>query len=154
MKKLFLFLACFIINIENVRADESLSAEVDTSQKIRQEVEKYKTECSKKAYPDDYMDHVYAFTDDSLKYANQKYHQCIKSIIIKKNKIIFPKKESEKMIQFLNELEKGILGFYWILHNTEDNGYIGRQQNDAVLGRFYEQILEDIILYEQNLQYN
>ena len=33
-------------------------------------------------------------------------------------------------------------------------GYIGREQNDAVLGRFYEQILEDIILYEQNLQYN
>mgnify|MGYP000307372030 CR=1 FL=1 len=27
MKKLFLFLACFIINIENVRADEPLSAE-------------------------------------------------------------------------------------------------------------------------------
>ena len=48
MKKLFLFLACFIINIENVRADEPLSAEVDTSQKIRQEVEKYKKECSKK----------------------------------------------------------------------------------------------------------
>ena len=88
MKKLFLFLACFIINIENVRADESLSAEVDTSQKIRQEVEKYKKECSKKAYPDDYMDHVYAFTDDSLKYANQKYHQCIKSIIIKNNQMM------------------------------------------------------------------
>ena len=27
MKKLFLFLACFIINIENVRAEEPLSAE-------------------------------------------------------------------------------------------------------------------------------
>lgn len=57
------------------------------------------------------------------------------------------------MIQFLNEFEKGILGFYWILYNTEDNGYIGRQQNDAAMGRYYEQILEDIILYEQNLQY-
>ena len=142
-----------VIIAANVRAEEPLSAEIDTSQKIKQEVEKYKKECSKKAYPDDYTDHVYAFTDDSLKYANQKYHQCIKNIIIEKNKIIFPKKENEKMLQFLNELEKGVLGFYWILHNTEDNGYIGRQQNDAVLGRYYEQILEDIILYEQNLQY-
>ena len=139
--------------VVNVRAEENVSAEIDVSQKIKQEVEKYKKECSKKAYPDDYMDHVYAFADDSLKYANQKYHQCIKSIIIEKNKNIFPKKENEKMIQFLNELEKSVLGFYWILHNTEDNGYIGRQQNDAVLGRYYEQILEDIILYEQNLQY-
>ena len=152
MKKLFLFLACFIINIENVRADEPLSAEVDTSQKIKLEVEKYKKECSKKAYPKN-LDEINIY-NDALKKLDAKYHQCIKSIIIKKNKIIFPKKESEKMIQFLNELEKGILGFYWILHNTEDNGYIGRQQNDAVLGRFYEQILEDIILYEQNLQYN
>ncbi len=153
MKKIFLLLSLVVIIAANVRAEEPLSAEIDTSQKIKQEVEKYKKECSKKAYPDDYTDHVYAFTDDSLKYANQKYHQCIKNIIIEKNKIIFPKKENEKMLQFLNELEKGVLGFYWILHNTEDNGYIGRQQNDAVLGRYYEQILEDIILYEQNLQY-
>ncbi len=153
MKKIFLLLSLVVIIVANVRAEENVSAEIDASQKIKQEVEKYKKECSKKAYPDDYMDHVYAFTDDSLKYANQKYYQCIKSIIIEKNKIIFPKKESEKMIQFLNELEKGVLGFYWILHNTEDNGYIGRQQNDAVMGRYYEKILEDIILYEQNLQY-
>ena len=153
MKKIFLLLSLVVIIAANVRAEEPLSAEIDTSQKIKQEVEKYKKECSKKAYPDDYTDHVYAFTDDSLKYANQKYHQCIKNIIIEKNKIIFPKKENEKMLQFLNELEKGVLGFYCILHNTEDNGYIGRQQNDAVLGRYYEQILEDIILYEQNLQY-
>ena len=153
MKKIFLLLSLVVIIAANVRADENVSAEIDASQKIKQEVEKYKKECSKKAYPDDHMDHVYAFTDDSLKYANQKYYQCIKSIIIEKNKIIFPKKESEKMIQFLNELEKGVLGFYWILHNTEDNGYIGRQQNDAVMGRYYEKILEDIILYEQNLQY-
>lgn len=153
MKKIFLLLSLVVIIVANVRAEENVSAEIDASQKIKQEVEKYKKECSKKAYPDDYMDHVYAFTDDSLKYANQKYYQCIKSIIIEKNKIIFPKKESEKMIQFLSELEKGVLGFYWILHNTEDNGYIGRQQNDAVMGRYYEKILEDIILYEQNLQY-
>lgn len=153
MKKIFLFLSLVVIIAANVRAEENVSAEIDASQKIKQEVEKYKKECSQKAYPDDYMDHVYAFTDDSLKYANQKYYQCIKSIIIEKNEIIFPKKESEKMIQFLNELEKGVLGFYWILHNTEDNGYIGRQQNDAAMGRYYEQILEDIILYEQNLQY-
>ena len=48
MKKLFLFLACFIINIENVRADEPLSAEVDTSQKIKLEVEKYKKNAQRK----------------------------------------------------------------------------------------------------------
>ncbi len=153
MKKIFLLLSLIVIIAANVQAEENVSAETDTSQKIKQEVEKYKKECSEKAYPNDYTDHVYALIDDSLKYANQKYHQCIKSIIIEKSKIIFPKKESEQMIQFLNEFEKGILGFYWILYNTEDNGYIGRQQNDAAMGRYYEQILEDIILYEQNLQY-
>ena len=71
MKKLFLFLACFIINIENVRADEPLSAEVDTSQKIKLEVEKYKKECSKKAYPKN-LDEINIYNDD-LKKLDAKY---------------------------------------------------------------------------------
>ena len=90
-----------VIIVANVRAEENVSAEIDASQKIKQEVKKYKKECSKKAYPDDYMDHVYAFADDSLKY----------------NKIIFPKKESEKMIQFLNEWEIS-MGYSFLYLNS------------------------------------
>ena len=77
MKKIFLLLSLIVIIAANVQAEENVSAETDTSQKIKQEVEKYKKECSEKAYPNDYTDHVYALIDDSLKYANQKYHQCI-----------------------------------------------------------------------------
>jgi len=147
MKKLFLFLACFIINIENVRADESLSAEVDTSQKIRQEVEKYKKECSKKAYPKN-LDEINIYNDD-LKKLDAKYHQCLKSVIVSKINELAAKEDADKMIQSLNKIQDGILSFYWNLYNREDNGVIGRGINDAAMGRYYETLLEDVIHFQR-----
>ena len=147
MKKLFLFLACFIINIENVRADEPLSAEVDTSQKIRQEVEKYKKECSKKAYPKN-LDEINIYNDD-LKKLDAKYHQYLKSVIVSKINELAAKEDADKMIQSLNKIQDGILSFYWNLYNREDNGVIGRGINDAAMGRYYETLLEDVIHFQR-----
>ena len=147
MKKLFLFLACFIINIENVRADEPLSAEVDTSQKIRQEVEKYKKECSKKAYPKN-LDEINIYNYD-LKKPDAKYHQCLKSVIVSKINELAAKEDADKMIQSLNKIQDGILSFYWNLYNREDNGVIGRGINDAAMGRYYETLLEDVIHFQR-----
>lgn len=147
MKKLFLFLACFIINIENVRAEEPLSAEVDTSQKIKQEVEKYKKECSKKAYPKN-LDEINIYNDD-LKKLDAKYHQCLKSVIVSKINELAAKKDADKMIQSLNKIQDGILSFYWNLYNREDNGVIGRGINDAAMGRYYETLLEDVIHFQR-----
>lgn len=147
MKKLFLFLACFIINIENVRADEPLSAEVDTSQKIKQEVEKYKKECSKKAYPKN-LDEINIYNDD-LKKLDAKYHQCLKSVIMSKINELATKEDADKMIQSLNKIQDGILSFYWNLYNREDNGVIGRGINDAAMGRYYETLLEDVIHFQR-----
>ena len=101
MKKLFLFLACFIINIENVRADEPLSAEVDTSQKIKLEVEKYKKECSKKAYPKN-LDEINIYNDD-LKKLDAKYHQCLKSVIVSKINDSVVKQDSRRHFKLLLE---------------------------------------------------
>ena len=147
MKKLFLFLAFFIINIENVRAEEPLSAEVDTSQKIRQKVEKYKKECSKKAYPKN-LDEINIYNDD-LKKLDAKYHQCLKSVIISKINELATKEDADKMIQSLNKIQDGILSFYWNLYNREDNGVIGRGINDAAMGRYYETLLEDVIHFQR-----
>ena len=141
MKKLFLFLACFIINIENVRADEPLSAEVDTSQKIKLEVEKYKKECSKKAYPKN-LDEINIYNDD-LKKLDAKYHQCLKSVIVSKINELAAKEDADKMIQSLNKIQDGIL------YNREDNGVIGRGINDAAMGRYYETLLEDVIHFQR-----
>ena len=147
MKKLFLFLAFFIINIENVRAEKPLSAEVDASQKIKQEVEKYKKECSKKAYPKN-LDEINIYNDD-LKKLDAKYHQCLKSVIISKINELATKEDADKMIQSLNKIQDGILSFYWNLYNREDNGVIGRGINDAAMGRYYETLLEDVIHFQR-----
>ena len=37
--------------------------------------------------------------------------------------------------------------FYWDLYNTEDNGTIGRMQNDAIYSRRLEDILYDVNLH-------
>ncbi len=150
MKKLFLFLGLFIFNVENVWAETATSVEVDAEQKVQQETEKYKQQCSRQAYPSNYTDSVYAMMDDSLKSAHQKYNQCIKNVIINKISAFASKENSEKMLASLNMLQKGVLDFYWTLYNMEDNGVIGRQQNDAAMGYYYNHILEDVILYEQN----
>jgi len=151
MKKIFLLLSLVVIITANVRAEENVSAEIDGSQKIKREMEKYVQDCSKKVYPKN-LDEINMYNDD-FKKLDAEYHQCLKSVIISKINELATKEDADKMIQSLNKIQDGILDFYWTLYNREDNGVIGRGINDAAMGRYYEQILEDIILYEQNLQY-
>ena len=153
MKKFIFILVFYFMNLPIIHAKEQVAIVVDDTQKVKQLAEKYKKECSEQAYPSDYDNQIYALMDDSLKFANQKYHQCLKKIITDKISDFSSTEDKKAMLQSLDEFQKGVLNFYWTLHNMEDNGFIGRQQNDAILGRYYEQILEDIIQYEQNLQY-
>lgn len=147
MKKLFLLLSLVVINAANVRAEEPLSAEVDTSQKIKLEVEKYKKECFGKAYPKN-LDEINIYNDD-LKKLDAKYHQCLKSVIISKINELAAKEDADKMIQSLDKIQDGILSFYWNLYNREDNGIIGKGINDAAMGRYYETLLEDVIYFQR-----
>lgn len=153
MKKFIFVLVFYFMSLTSVHAKEQVPEVIDDVQKVKQTTEKYKKECSELAYPSDYNNQIYALMDDSLKQANQKYHQCLNKIIIDKISGFASAEDKKTMLQSLDKIQSGVLDFYWTLHNMEDNGFIGRQQNDAILGRYYEQILEDIIQYEQNLQY-
>ena len=82
---------------------------------------------------------------DDLKQRDKIYHQCLKDIIITQINEIMTKEDAQKATQNIDEIQNGINNFYWSLYNREDNGSIGRGVNDAALGRYYEQILNDII---------
>ena len=146
MKKIFLLLSLFVIVAANVRAEENVSAEIDGSQKVKQEVEKYVQDCSKKVYPKN-LDEINMYNDD-FKKLDAEYHQCLKLVIISKINELATKEDADKMIQSLNKIQDGILDFYWTLYNREDNGVIGRGINDAAMGRYYEILLEDIVHFQ------
>lgn len=148
MKRLFLLLGLFFINIGSGYAKETDVAEHDSAQTVKQEVEKYEKECSKKVYPKN-LDEINIYNND-LKKLDAKYHQCIKSVIISKINQLATKKDADKMVQSLNKIQDGILSFYWNLYNRDDNGVIGRGINDAAMGRYYEILLEDIIHFQHS----
>ena len=52
------------------------------------------------------------------------------------------------MLMALDNIETGTLTFYNILYNQDDTGYMGRAQNDIILGRQYEEILYDVLHYQ------
>jgi len=116
------------------------------SVQIEQETEIYKKECFAKAFPKG-LDNYNMYNDD-IKKGDYRYHQCLKRIIIEKINQLANKSDAEKMIQSLDKIQEGVSNFYWDLYNREDNGTIGRGVNDASLGRYYEQILKDIIHYQ------
>lgn len=116
------------------------------SVQIEQETENYKKECFAKAFPKE-LDN-YSMYNDDIKEGDYRYHQCLKKIIIKKVNQLANKSDADKMIQSLDKIQEGVSNLYWDLYNREDNGTIGRGVNDASLGRYYEQILKDIIHYQ------
>lgn len=116
------------------------------SVQIEQETESYKKECFTKAFPER-LDN-YSMYNDDIKEGEYRYHQCLKKIIIEKINQLANKSYADKMIQSLDKIQEGVSNFYWDLYNREDNGAIGRGVNDASLGRYYEQILKDIIHYQ------
>lgn len=145
MKKIVLILGMILSFGANVWADDA--SKDGTMLKIQQETEKYKKECfENEAFPKGLNN--YSMYNDDIKEGNYRYHQCLKKVIIKKiNEIVAPEYAKE-MISDLDKIQDGILDFYWILYTREDNGTIGRDVNDATLGRRFEDILEDIIYYQ------
>ena len=115
--------------------------------KIQQETERYKKNCyEKEAFPGDFDN--YSMYNDDIKNGDIRYHQCLKKVIIQKIKKITAPDEAAKMINNLDKIQKEFSEFYWTLFNHQDNGIIGKGANDALLGRRFEDILEDIIYYQ------
>lgn len=77
-----------------------------------------------------------------------------KKVIIDKITKMSSPKDAEKMFQALNKIEEGTLELYWLIYNRQDNGYVGRLQNDAALGRRFDDILEDIVHYQHLYENN
>lgn len=87
-------------------------------------------------------------SNDDIKNGDIRYHQCLKKVIIQKIKEITTPDQAAKMINNLDKIQKEFSEFYWTLFNHQDNGIIGKGANDALLGRRFEDILEDIIYYQ------
>lgn len=157
MKKFILILSLAAISLLNsapqAQAEENIVSD-DLSIKVEQETKKYEESCYKQSYPDNPDDDIYAVYDDGLKEADRQYHQCIKKIISDKITKIASPEDAKKMVQALNKIEEGTLELYWLIYNRQDNGYVGRLQNDATLGRRFDDILEDIIHYQHLYENN
>ena len=121
-----------------------------TQDKDRELTDFYMDKCFKEVYPEDKkaLSKVLSYTNDNAKQYARKYHQCLKNIIIQEIKQVFSPEGSNKMLVALDNIETGTLTFYNILYNQDDTGYMGRAQNDIILGRQYEEILYDILHYQ------
>ena len=145
MKKIVYILGLFLAINTQVCAKEIQKDDIFA--KIQQETKNYQKKCfDKEAFPKG-IDN-YSMYNDDIKNGESRYHQCLKKIIIKKIHEISSPEDAKKMIANLDKIQDGILNYYWILYNRQDNGVIGRMQNDAILGRLFEDILENIIHYE------
>ena len=147
MKKIFLILGLILAVINPAQAEER--QEID---EIQQQVEKYTKACYNKAFPvnnPEKMDYILSFYNEEMKESDQKYHKCIKDIIIEKIKQDSSAEDAVKIIEALNKIEQGILDFYGIMYAQTDTGTVGRDFNDAVLGRRYEAILYDVLRYQE-----
>lgn len=121
-----------------------------TQDKDRELTDFYMDKCFKEVYPENKkaLSKVLSYTNDKAKQYARKYHQCLKNIIIQEIKQIFLSEGSNKMLVALDNIETGTLTFYNIMYNQEDTGYMGRAQNDIILGRQYEEILYDVLHYQ------
>lgn len=147
MKKIFLILWLVFMQINPAQAEEK--QEID---EIQQQVEKYTKECYNKSYPVDdpeKMDYILSFYNEGMKESDQKYHKCVKDIIIEKIRQDSSEEDAVKIIEALNKIERGFLDFYGIMYAQTDTGTVGKDFNDAVLGRRYEAILYDVLRYQQ-----
>ncbi len=150
MKKFVLFLGLMLLFNINVSANEVKKDDVLV--KIEQETEKYKKDCyDNEAFPGDFNN--YSIYNDDIKEGDFRYHQCLKKVIIQKINEMAEADDAQKMIADLDKIQEATSEFYWILFNREDNGTLGRGMNDAVLGRRFENILEDIIYYQRRYEY-
>ena len=145
MKKILLIFALILNSFPTYAKQEQLVDE------IRIQVKKFEDECYNKSFPvnnPEKMDHLMSFYNDEMKNADRKYHNCLKEIIIEKIKQDSSVEDAKKMIESLDKIEQGILAFYETMFYQTDTGTIGKDFNDAVLGRRYEDILYDVLKYQ------
>ena len=153
MKKFLFYLFLVLLGIGigcgiTIFMSDNLEKEYNIKIRFNPETKKYIQACTAKVYPKNTND-INIYNDD-LKKIDYKYHQCLRNIIISKINELTKKEDADRMLQSLNKIEKGILKFYWNLYNRDDNGTLGREANDAALGFYYEALLDDIILFQQN----
>ena len=118
--------------------------EDDVLLRIKNETEQVKQICLHEAFPDN----DFNMYGNELKIRDAIYHQCLKNEIISRINKLAKQEDAEQLIKALDKIQEGVLSFYWDLYNRQDYGSIGRGVNDAVLGRYYEHILEDVIHFE------
>ncbi len=140
MRKILLVLLGCLVALSAVAEEEVLDI-------VERQTQKVKDECYKSAFPEEKMDKILSLTDDSLKDAEQKYAVCIEKNIFKIIDIHFSPEVTERMKKNLEKFRMYYRDFYWDLYNTEDNGTIGRMQNDAIYSRRLEDILYDVNLH-------
>ena len=144
MKKVLLILLSFLYVSKVALAEEIEKTKFDS---VEKQMDKYKNECfNKYAFPKG-IDN-YSMYNDDIKDGDFRYHQCLKNVIIRKIKEISSADDAKLMIEDLNKIQDSFSGFYWTLYNRKDTGVFGRGINDAVLGRRFEDILEDILYYQ------
>ena len=154
MKKLFLFLACFIINIENVRADEPLSAE-------EQSVLIYE-KCAAQASKTTAAQPILGNIEDVKRERDIK--NCIKKEILKTTSQSHSKNNAADLKKALSDAEKALFNIYKILlfcqNNEDDNWCRERYKDDMSLEKLMlekeltaqmKNILTSALEYQQSL---
>lgn len=88
------------------------------------------------------------FYNDEIKKGYKKYNACQKEIIIAKIKEKSTPENAEKMIKALDLMEQSMLEFYGVMYNQVNTGFYGQAVNDMELGRRYEEVLYDVLYYQ------
>ena len=146
MKK-FLFCIMCIFYSSNAVAD--FSDLPDNEYKKQAKI--YIDECFQKYYPmdEDFTTIFKPLLHDTKTISGlEKYNNCLKEKIIELLQINPVKENIDELISSLNTIEKGVLDFYGTLYYQIDTGLIGQRVNFDVVGRQYERILYDVLLYQ------
>ncbi len=155
MRYFFIVIFAILIISSNAQSEDQ------TLNKVKEQLEIYQKKCYNEAFSKEEIEkdvplfgidegEMYANLVEywgSMKQAEQDYSACMKEIIVNKIDTEFPEESQKEMKDALEEIQSGILKLYWNVHNSQDNGLIGRLQNDAAMSRVYDNILEDIIHY-------
>ena len=148
MRKLFIALVLFV----SLFANSSFAGiEYLPDNKYKKQVKIYKDECYQKYYPneeDSSTNFKPLFHDTKTISGLEKYNNCLKEKIIELLQINPVKKNIDELISSLNTIEKGVLDFYGTLYYQIDTGLIGQRVNFDIVGRQYERILYDVLLYQ------
>ena len=143
---LYIMIALFLLT-NNVLADFSDLP----NNEYKKQAKIYIDECFQKYYPKDENDTIIfkpLFHDTKTISGLEKYNNCLKEKIIELLQINPVKENIDKLISSLNAIEDGVLDFYGTLYYQIDTGLIGQRVNFNVVGRQYERILYDVLLYQ------